>query len=47
MPEFTERLPGDDTRRANRRVDGTAIRRALGLSLRYPSYREGIVASLS
>ena len=47
MPEFTERLPGDDTRRANRRVDGRAIRAALGVALRYPSYRQGIVASLS
>ena len=47
MPEFTEILPGDDTRRANRRVDGRAIRAALGLTLRYPSYRQGIVASLS
>lgn len=46
MPEFTERLPGDDTRRANRQVDGSAIRRALSLTLRYPSYREGIPASL-
>lgn len=47
MPEFTEILPGDDTRRSNRRVDGHAIRAALGLALRYPSYRQGIVASLS
>lgn len=47
MPEFTELLPGDDTRRANRRVDGRAIRDALGVTLRYPSYRQGIVASLS
>lgn len=46
MPEFTERLPGDDTRRANRRVDGGAIRRALGIELRYPGYRQGIPASL-
>ncbi len=32
--------------RANRRVDGSAIRRALGITLRYPSWREGIPASL-
>ena len=32
---------------ANRRVDGSAIRRLLGVSLRYPSYREGIPASLA
>jgi len=31
----------------NRRVDGSAIRRALGIELRYPSYRVGIPASLA
>ncbi|MFN7933504.1 MAG: NAD(P)-binding domain-containing protein [Bryobacteraceae bacterium] len=31
----------------NRRVDGSAIRRALGITLTYPSYRVGIPASLS
>jgi nucleoside-diphosphate-sugar epimerase len=31
----------------NRRVDGSAIRRALGISLAYPSYRVGIPASLA
>lgn len=30
----------------NRRVDGSAIRRALGITLAYPSYRVGIPASL-
>jgi nucleoside-diphosphate-sugar epimerase len=35
------------TRRANRRVDGSAIRRLLGVSLRYPSYRVGIPAALA
>lgn len=34
--------PGEDTRRANRRVDGHAIRAALGVELRYPSYRVGM-----
>jgi nucleoside-diphosphate-sugar epimerase len=34
------------TRRANRRVDGRAIRRILGVELKYPSYRVGIPASL-
>jgi nucleoside-diphosphate-sugar epimerase len=34
------------TRRANRRVDGSAVLQALGLALRYPTYREGIPASL-
>jgi len=32
---------------ANRKVDGSAIRRALGLNLAYPSYRVGIPASLN
>ena len=30
----------------NRKVDGSAIRRALGITLTYPSYRVGIPASL-
>jgi nucleoside-diphosphate-sugar epimerase len=33
--------------RANRRVDGSAIRRALGITLKYPSYRVGIPAVIS
>jgi len=40
-----EELPA--TRRADRRVDGSALRTALGIELRYPSYRDGIPASLS
>jgi nucleoside-diphosphate-sugar epimerase len=47
MPQMHAALPDDDTRRSNRRVDGSAIRRLLGVELRYPSYREGIPASLS
>jgi nucleoside-diphosphate-sugar epimerase len=35
-----------ETRRADRRVDGSAIRRLLGLTLQYPTYREGIAACL-
>jgi nucleoside-diphosphate-sugar epimerase len=31
-----------ESRRANRRVDGSAICRELGVTLRYPSYRDGI-----
>jgi nucleoside-diphosphate-sugar epimerase len=31
----------------SRRVDGSAIRRALGITLRYPSYRVGIPSSIS
>lgn len=39
-------IGGDEahhTRRADRRVDGRAVRELLGLTLRYPSYREGIL----
>jgi nucleoside-diphosphate-sugar epimerase len=32
---------------ASRRVDGSAIRRILGIALRYPSYRTGIPAALA
>lgn len=35
------------TRRTDRRVDGSAIRKRLGISLQYPTYREGIPACLS
>jgi nucleoside-diphosphate-sugar epimerase len=35
------------TRQSNRRVDGSAIRRALGITLLYPSYRDGIPAALA
>lgn len=31
----------------NRRVDGSAIRKALGITLAYPSYRVGVPAALS
>ena len=34
------------TRRANRKVDGGAIFRRLGVKLKYPSYRLGVPASL-
>jgi nucleoside-diphosphate-sugar epimerase len=36
-----------ETLRNDRRVDGSAIRRLLGIQLRYPSYREGIPACLA
>jgi nucleoside-diphosphate-sugar epimerase len=36
-----------ETRRADRRVDGSAIRRLLQLTLLYPSYREGFPACLA
>jgi nucleoside-diphosphate-sugar epimerase len=40
-------LPEGDTRAANRRVDGRAIRERLGVELRYPSYRTGLAAALA
>ncbi len=36
-----------ETRRSDRRVGGRAIRKMLGLTLQYPSYRQGIPASIS
>ena len=35
-----------ETRRSDRRVGGRAIRKLLGVTLQYPSYRQGIPASL-
>ena len=46
LSESVTRTEVSETRRSNRRVDGRAIRRLLGVSLRYPSYRDGIPASL-
>lgn len=46
MPESVAPGAVSETRRADRRVDGRAIRRILGVTLRYPSYRVGIPASL-
>jgi nucleoside-diphosphate-sugar epimerase len=55
MADFCARLlnvqlsaPAEPSRTltANRRVDGSAIRRLLGVTLKYPSYRTGIPASL-
>ena len=36
-----------ETRRADRRVDGSAILRLVGMRLRYPSFREGIPACIA
>jgi nucleoside-diphosphate-sugar epimerase len=36
-----------ETRQTDRRVDGSAIRRLLGLKLKYPSYRSGIPACVA
>lgn len=46
VPESVPAEAAHRTRRADRKVDGSAIRRILGITLRYPSYREGIPASL-
>ncbi len=47
LPGVPEPAPGMQLRTtSNRRVDGSAIRRALGIALLYPSYRTGIPASL-
>jgi nucleoside-diphosphate-sugar epimerase len=45
QPAAAEEL--SETRRANRRVDGRAVCRRLGLSLRYPTFREGLAQALS
>jgi len=45
-PESAPAQTLGETRRADRRVDGGAIRRALGMRLEYPSYRTGIPACL-
>lgn len=45
-PAPTGRLPEDDTRSANRQVDGRAICRLLGVELRHRSYKTGIIAAL-
>jgi nucleoside-diphosphate-sugar epimerase len=37
----------DETRRSDRRVDGRAVRRLLGVELTYPSYRVGVPAALA
>jgi nucleoside-diphosphate-sugar epimerase len=44
-PAPLENIPA--TLRTNRRVDGSAIRRALNITLQYPSYREGIPAAIA
>ncbi len=47
MPETAPEREIPATRRNGRRVDGSTIRALLGVSLRYPSYREGIRAALT
>jgi nucleoside-diphosphate-sugar epimerase len=47
MPASAEAAQLDETRRADRRVDGSQVRRLLGVTLRYPSYRIGVPAALN
>ncbi len=46
LPRSVPRDVLSETRRADRRVNGATVRALLGLTLRYPSYREGIPACL-
>jgi nucleoside-diphosphate-sugar epimerase len=42
MPESAPPDKLHETRRADRRVDGRAVRKLLGVTLQYPTYREGL-----
>ncbi len=46
MPPAASAESLGETRRADRRVNGSMIRNLLGVTLHYPSYREGIAACL-
>ncbi len=46
LPETASPESLGETRRADRRVNGSAIRRLLGVTLHYPNYRAGIAATL-
>jgi nucleoside-diphosphate-sugar epimerase len=47
MPPSVTAADLSETRRSDRRVDGSAIFRLLGVELRYPSFRQGIPAALA
>ena len=47
LPAFVPASEVSATRRADRRVDGGAIRQLTGVRLLYPTYREGIAACLA
>ena len=47
LPEVVPEASLSETRRTDRRVDGSAIRRVVGIRLRYRSYREGIPACIA
>ena len=46
MPRSVTLEEVDETRRSDRRVDGSFIREELGIDLLYPSYRIGITAAI-
>jgi nucleoside-diphosphate-sugar epimerase len=47
MPPHIVAKDAHETQRVHRKVDGSYIRELLGIELKYPSYREGIPASLA
>jgi len=47
LPPSADATQLDETRRADRRVDGRAVLRELGVGLRYASYRIGVPAALT
>jgi nucleoside-diphosphate-sugar epimerase len=47
FPSQVERAGLHSTRQSDRRVDGRALRRLLGVELQFPSYRSGIPAALA
>ncbi len=46
LPESVSLEDVDETRRSDRRVDGSALREKLKIDLLYPSYRSGIKAAM-
>jgi len=46
LPESVAAEALSETRRADRRVDGRAIRHLLGIELRYPTFREGVPSAV-
>lgn len=47
LPERVEAAQVDASLRGDRRIDGTAIQRALGVRLAFPTYREGFADCLA
>lgn len=46
LPAVAPAASLSETRQSDRRVDGSEIRRLLGIALRYPTYREGFPACM-